>query len=85
MHMKFNDDIFDRCLVIMKTLLFHIYRNIEGRLWGHPVTFSMTSSSYKYFFGIIWDDIFISEVKLKLCFIFRNFQNGHFELATNFI
>ena len=48
---KFNDDIFARCLVIMKKmLLFHLYRNIEGRLWGHPVTSSMTSSSWKYFF-----------------------------------
>ena len=48
MHRKFNDDIFARCLVIM---------NIEGRLWGHPVTSSKTSSSCKYFFCIIWDDI----------------------------
>ena len=39
----------------------------------------------KYSLGIIWDDLFISEVKLKLCLIFQNFQNGrHFELATNF-
>ena len=38
-----------------------------------------------FFFGIIWEDLFISEVKLKLCLIFQNFQNGrHFELATNF-
>ena len=51
MHMKFNDDIFARCLVIMKMLLFHIERNIEGRFWGHPVTSSMTSSSLKYSFG----------------------------------
>ena len=66
-------------------LLFHSYRNIEGRLWGHPVTSSMTSSSWKYFFCIIWDDLFISDVKLKLCLIFQNFQNGrYFELATNF-
>ena len=52
MHRKFNDDIFARCLVIM---------NIEGRLWCHPVTSSMTSSSWKYHFGTIWDDIFLSE------------------------
>ena len=33
----------------------------------------------------MWDDLFISEVKLKLCLIFQNFQNGHhFEVATNF-
>ena len=85
MHRKFNDDIFARFQLSWKMLLFHIYRNIEGRLWGHTVTSSMTSSSWKYFFGIIWDNIFISEVKLKLCSIFQNFQNGrHFELATYF-
>ena len=76
MHRKFNDDINARCLVIM---------NIQGRFWGLPVTSSMTSSSWKYIFCIIWDDIFLSEVKLKLCFIFQNFQNSrHFELQTNF-
>ena len=47
-------------------LLFNLYRNIEGRRWGHPVTSSMTSPSRKYFFGIIWDDLFITAVKLKL-------------------
>ena len=37
------------------------------------------------FLGIIWYDLLISEVKLKLCLIFQNFQNGrHFELATIF-
>ena len=45
----------------------------------------MTSSPWKIIFGIIWDDLFISDVKWKLCLIFQNFQNGrHFELATNF-
>ena len=38
----------------------------------------------KNFFGIIWDDLIIWEVRLKLCLIFQIFQNGHFELATNF-
>ena len=34
---------------------------------------------------IIWDDLFISDVKLKLCLIFWHFQNGrHFELTTKF-
>ena len=37
------------------------------------------------FFGIIRDDLFIFEVKLKLCLIFQNFQNGrHFELEIKF-
>ena len=59
----------------------HEYR---GQIWGHPVMLSMTSSPWKYFFGMIWDGLFISEVKLKLWLIFRNCQNGrHFEVATN--
>ena len=34
----------------------------------------------KTVFGIIWDDLIIFEVKLKLCLIFQKFQNGrHFE------
>ena len=49
------------------------------------MTSSMMSSSWKKCFGIIWDVSFISEVKLKLCLIFQNFENGlRFELATNF-
>ena len=85
MHRKFNDDIFARFLVIMKNVVISFIKTIEGRLWGHPVKSWMTSSSWKYLFGIIWDDIFTSEVKLKLCLIFEIFQNGrHFELATNF-
>ena len=60
----------------------HEYRE---KLWGHPVTSSMTSSPLTTFFGIIWDDLIISEVKLKLCLIYKSFQIGrHFELATNF-
>ena len=60
----------------------HRYRgNFEGTLWRHR----WRHHHGKYFFGIICGDIFISEVKLKLCWIFQNFQNGrHFELATNF-
>ena len=49
------------------------------------MTSLMMSSPWKRFFGIIWDDLFISEVKLKLWLIHQNFQNGrHFELAKNF-
>ena len=86
-HRKFNEDIVARFLVIMKMLLFHLWRNIEDRLWGSPGTSLMTSSSWKKnFFGIIWNDLFISEVKLKLCSIIYDFQNGrHFGLATNFL
>ena len=35
----------------------------------------------KKFCGIIWDALFISEVRLELCLTFQNFQTGHhFEL-----
>ena len=57
----------------------------RGKLWGHSVTSSMTSSPWQKMFGIILDDLFISEVRLKLCQIFQNFHNGrHFELVTIF-
>ena len=66
---KFNDDIFVCFLVIMKN-----------------VASSMTSSPWKILvYGIIWDNLFISEVKLKLCLIFWHHQNGrHFGVLTIF-
>ena len=48
----------------------HEYRE---KLWGHPVTSLMTPSPLKFFFGIIWDDLIIWEVRLKLCLIFNFF------------
>ena len=84
MHRKFNDDIFARFLVSKKNVIISFIKEYWGPTLRHPVTSSMTSSSWKSFFGIIWDDLFISEVKSKLCLIFQNFQNGHYlELATN--
>ena len=45
----------------------------------------LSNSSDLPCFGITWDDLFISDVKWKLCLIVKIFQNGrHFELATNF-
>ena len=59
----------------------NIERNFEVTLWRHR----WRHHHKKNFFGIIWDDLFICEVRLKLCLLFQNFQNdGHFELATNF-
>ena len=83
MHRKFNDDIFARCLVIMKNVVISYIKKYRGPTlrWRHRWRHHHENT----FFGIIWDDIFISEVKLKLCLIFQNFQIGrHFELATNF-
>ena len=46
----------------------HEYRR---HLWCHPYMSSMTSSPWKKtFYGIIWDDLVTSDVKLKLCSIF---------------
>ena len=43
-------------LLSWKMLLFHLWRNIKGRLWGQPVTPSMASSSWKIFFwhNLVW-------------------------------
>ena len=59
----------------------HEYRgNFEATMWRHR-----WCHHHGNFFDIILDVFFISEVTLKLCLIFQNFQNGrHFELATNF-
>ena len=84
MHRKFNDDIFARVLVIMKNVISFIkeYRGPTFRppcdVIGDVIIIKST------FFPIIWDDVFISEVKCKLFLIFWYFHNGrHFELATN--
>ena len=85
MHRKFNDDIFARCLVIMKNVISFI-KEYWGPTLRPPCDVIDDVIIMKILlFGIIWDDLFISEVKLKLCLIFQNFQNGrYFELATNF-
>ena len=87
MHRKFNDDIFVRCLVIMKNVAISYIKEYRGPTlrppWPHYDV--IDDVIIMKILGIISDDIFISEVKLKLCLIFQKFQNGrHFELATNF-
>ena len=85
MHRKFNEDIFARCLVFMKNVIISFINEYRGPTLRPPCDVIDDVIIMKYFFGIIWDDLFTSEVKLKLCSIFQNFQNGHyFELATNF-
>ena len=59
--------------------------NIEGRLWCHLVTSSMTSSLRKIFLAWFGTIFFISEVKMKLRSKCQNFQTGcHFKVATDF-
>ena len=86
MHRKFNDDIFARCLVIMKNVIISFIKECRGPTLRPPCDVIDDVIIMKLLsFGIIWDDLVISEVKLKLCLIFQNFQNCHcLELATNF-
>ena len=67
-------------LVFYLKMLFHFQMNIEGRLLSPPWRHRWRHHYEKYF---LWHNLFISEVTLKLCLIFQDFQNGrHFELAT---
>ena len=86
MYMKFTVDIFARFLVIKKNVVISFIKDYRGTTLRPPCdVIDERHHHEKTFWGIIWDDLFISEVKLKLCLIFQNFQNGrHFELATNF-
>ena len=85
-HRKFNDDIFACFLVIMKNVVISFIKEYRGPTLRLPCdVIDDGIITKKRFSGIIWDDLFISEVKLKLCSIIENFQNGcHFEPATNF-
>ena len=69
-----------------KCFLFHLQKNIEGlfkvNFWRHQLRHHYEILSY----GLIWDDLFIPDVKLKLCLTFWHFQNGrHFGVATKFL
>ena len=73
---KFNDDIFACFLVIMKNvfiLFIQEYRRPNSR---PPCDVIDDVIIMKNNFGIIWDDLFISEIILKLWLIFQIFQNG---------
>ena len=80
MQRKFNDDIFARFLVIIKNVAILFKKEYIGPNSRPPCDVIDDVIIMKNtFLGIIWDDLFISEVKLKLCLIFRNFINGrHF-------
>ena len=86
MYTKFEDDILVRSSVIMKTVIFSSingYRETTLRSLCDVIDDVITMNFF--FSSTIWDDLFISDVKLKLCLIFSHFQNGrHFEVATIF-
>ena len=67
MHKKFNDDILARCLVIMKNAIISFIKEYRGATLRPPCDVIDDVITIKIlFFGIILDDLFISEVKLKL-------------------
>ena len=73
------------CLVIMKNVVISYIKEYKGPTLRPPCDVIDDVIIIKILFCIIWDDLFISEVKLKLCLVFKNFQNGRlFELVTNF-
>ena len=60
--------------VSRKMWQFHLNMNIDGRLWRHPVTSSVTSSTSKtIFWGLILDGLSISNIKMNKSKICRNF------------
>ena len=85
MHRKFNGDIFACVLVIMKNVVISFIKKYRGPTLRLPCDVMDDVIIMKNtFFSMIWNDLFISEVKWKPCSVIRNFQNGrHFELATN--
>ena len=78
MHRKFNDDFFARFVIIMKNVISFIneYRGPNLRPLCDVINDVIIM---KTIFGIVLDDLSISEFKLKLHIIYQNFQNGrHF-------
>ena len=54
---KFNDDIFARCLVIMKNVISYIKEYRGPILWPPCDVIDDVIIMKILFFGIIWDDI----------------------------
>ena len=80
MYTKFEDDIFVRSSVIIKNAILSFIKEYR------ETTLRSLCDVINIFSCIIWDDLFISSIKLKLCFIFSLFQNDrHFEVATIFL
>ena len=60
--------------------------NIESIVQSVTVTSSLTLSLPKYFFWVIWDDLYISDYKMNLSEFFRNFQNArHVEFQVSIL
>ena len=71
-------------LVIIKNVAISCIKEYGGSTLRPPCDVSDDVIIMKVLFWHNLSDLFISEVKLKLCLIFENFQNGrYFELATS--
>ena len=67
---KFNDDIFVHFLVIMKNVLISFIKEYRGPTLRPQCDIIDDVITMKNIFSdIIWNDLFISQVKLKLCLI----------------
>ena len=78
-HRKFNDDIFARFLVIMNNFVISFIKEYRGPTFRPPCDVIGDVIIMKNtFYGIIWDNLFISDVKLKLCLIFQNGRHYYF-------
>ena len=82
MYTKFNYDTFVRFSVIMKNVHVSFIKEQRGATLRSPCDVMDDVITTKNTFScIIWDDLFISDIKLKLHVIFRHFQNGrHFDV-----
>ena len=72
--------------VIIKNVVISFIKKYRRPTLRPPCDVIDDVITMQIFVGIIWDDLYISEVKLKLCLIFQNFQNSrHFELIKTFL
>ena len=87
MYTKFNYDTFLRFSVMTKNVNFIFLYEHRGATLRSPYDVMDDFITIKNTFScIIWDDLFISDIKLKLHVIFWHFQNGrHFYVTTNFL
>ena len=86
MHNSFNDIILLHFLVVMSYVLILLIKEYRGNIVRPSCDVIDDIITMKNTFsGKIWDGLFIYEVKLKMCLIFKHFENGsHFEVARNF-
>ena len=68
---KFDNDIFVHILVIIKNVVISFIKEYKGVTWRLPsdiINYVITMQNT--FSGLIWDNLFMSEVRLKLWLMF---------------